>query len=240
MKFSDAAQTLAYLVPTCPVPELIQAMRFATIEFASTTKVMTQWFETTSDMLTFDTSVGPANLQITDVFDAFVDGRRVAIPAVNSPRLAKATTDAPVVVHTNDISASLSVIPRPEQARSVRLLVALAPTPEANEFSDYLWKMHQEELRFGTLARLMAEAGTPYSNEGRATWNGNRFADAMNSIATKLASNRIRAAKRLRVANDDGQVADDDIVEMPSSSIPREHVIYWTDTTFWTATNYWM
>lgn len=199
MKFIDAVLKFKHLLPGCPEQEAADALRFAVIEFCEKSLTITRWVDKTSAVLTFDTT-GEAATQVVGLFDAYVNGVQAAVSHMNSGALDSATTDEPVITHTEDLNTSIAISPTPASVVPVRLLVAFAPTPDANEFPDHLWMMRREALKAGALARLLSEPGTTYVNEQRAAGYRQQFDEAIDSASIAASVNRATTSRRLKVA----------------------------------------
>lgn len=198
MKFSDCINKFAHLAPGALEVELVDALRFAVIEFCKKSFILTDWHIKTASDMTFDTVA--TGLMPIALFDAFVGSRQADIYQVNAAQLASATGDSPVVTYKVDqLDTSISITPTPNDSETVRLLLAMSPTPEANEYPDHLWMMHREALRAGALARLLSEPGTPYANEVRAQAYRQMFESEIDSAKTAASVNRSTSTQRLRV-----------------------------------------
>lgn len=238
MNYIDAVSEFAHLVPGCPEPEAVRALRYSCIEFAERTSVMTQWLETTSDLMTFDFAT--AGVQIVNVFDAFADGWRVSVVPLNAPQMLRATDAVPVVVHGADMNTTLAVVPTPQIEVEVRLLAHLVPTPDSQSFSDSLWRLYRETVIDGAIRRLLAAPGTAYVDKASAGEALERFERKTSEVAAFASSMRLTPARRLRVTHADGFRAEDRAEWASLVSPPNLHQIWWTASDAWIATNYWM
>lgn len=198
MKFIDAVDKVMHLVPGCPEQEAVEALRYAVIEFCTKSLTITRWVDKTSAALTFATT-GEAATQVVGIFDARVNGVQAVVLHMNSSDLDDADDENPVITHTEDLNSSIAITPAPSTTVPVRLLVALAPTPDANEFSDHLWMMRREALKAGALARLLADPDAPYRNEQRAAVYRAQFDEAIESASVAASVNRTTSSRRLRV-----------------------------------------
>lgn len=197
-KFTDAAPKVMHGVPGCSVPEAVEALRYAVIEFCTRTRILTSWVEKQSNALTFDTT-GAGATQVVQLLDAQVNGRDATVLHRNSPDLQRASVLRPVLVHGEDLNTTIAVLPEPTPPVPVRLFVALAPTPDATEFPAFLWLAHREAIKHGALARLLAEPGTTYVNDGKAAWHMTEFQTKADELAAQVGLNQVVAAHRLRV-----------------------------------------
>lgn len=198
MKFTDCINKFAHLVPGALEVELVDALRFAVIEFCTKSFILTDWHTKTAADMTFDAAA--TGIMPVALFDAFVGERRADIYQVNAGQLDSATEDSPVVTYKVDqLHSSIAITPAPSGSASVRLLVAMSPTPDANEYPDHLWMMHREALKAGALARLLSEPGTPYVNEARAQAYRQIFESEIDSAKTAASVNRSTSTQRLRV-----------------------------------------
>ncbi|MFY9479174.1 MAG: hypothetical protein WAQ08_16130 [Aquabacterium sp.] len=198
MKFAEAAPKVMLGVPGCSVPEAVEALRFAVIEFCTRTRILSNWVERQSNALTFDTTGADAT-QVVQLLDAKVDGRDATVLHRNSADLERASVMRPVLLHDQDLNTSLKILPEPSPPLPVRLFVAFAPTPDATEFPDFLWLAHREALKHGALARLLAEPGTTYVNDAKAAWHLSEFQTKADELATQIGLNQVVVAHRLRV-----------------------------------------
>lgn len=197
-KFTDAVAKVMVGVPGCSVPEAVEALRYAVIEFCTRTRIVNTWAEKQSDALVFDTT-GAAATQVVQLLDAKVDGRDATVLHRNSPDIERASWMRPALVHGEDLNTSLKVLPDPGVPLPVRLFVALAPTPDATEFPAFLWLAHREALKHGALARLLAEPGTTYVNDAKAVWHLTEFHTKADDLAAEIGLNQVVVAHRLRV-----------------------------------------
>lgn len=196
MKFETAIEKVMHLVPGCPWSEAVDALRYAVIEFCTRSKVITYWTDKPSNAMTFDIGAD-AQVMPVDIFDAWVAGTQV-----DALTLTDATpTDGRsyLVYDPEQLQNSIAVMPAPLTPVPVRMLMAWAPTPWATEFNDGIWMRHQEALKAGALMRLLAEPGTPYVNEARASGYAGVFNGAAISTGNRAAMNRSRPIRRLRV-----------------------------------------
>jgi hypothetical protein len=199
MKFIDCIEKFAHLVPGCPEPQMVDALRSAVIEFCAKSMLLTRWVDKTSNALTFDMTGAAATMPVA-LFDAYVNGVQADIYHVNAPQLVNVTEQRPAITYSNDqIADSLAITPAPSVPVPVRLLVAVSPTPDANEYPDSLWMMRREALKAGALSRLLAEPGAPYFNDALASRYRAVFDEAMASASTLASVNRSTSTARLRV-----------------------------------------
>lgn len=199
MKFIDCISKFAHLAPGCPEPELVDALRFAVIEFCESTHILTEWVQKTAGDLTFDTAGEAGRIPIA-IFDAYVGEYQADILHLNAAALKDATAERPAITYRDSMLAtSLAITPAPVPSTQVRLLTSFAPNPDANEYPDHLWTMKRDALRSGALARLLSEPGTKYANEGLSVKYRSEFEAAISKAATAASVNRRTSAVRLRV-----------------------------------------
>lgn len=240
MNFFDATTKFAHLVPGCPEQEAADALRYAVIELCSRAAIQTNWVQTDVDHLTFSTNTNvPAAVQLVELFDAFIGGNRVDLVHLSdADALSQAATGNTVLVFGDDLNNTMTAFRRPALGTPVRLLVAMAPTPDAEEFSDSIWRRYREPLKQGALARLLSEPGTPYVNEQRASIYAAQFEQAIHDASIQMRALRRSQGKRLRVVPvGEGSAAK---VTMDTVPLTEMHQIYWEAAAFWTPTTYWM
>lgn len=235
----DAIDKFMHLVPGCPRFEAVDALRYALIEFCDRSHSLVHWVETTSDMMSFNTV--ESKMQINALFDVSVDGKRVPACYMNSDWIDEANSENPVLVHGGDMNATMAILPAPTQAAQVRLLVSMSPTPDAQDLPDWLWTRHRECLKFGMLARLMADPGATYASDSKAMFYRESFDEHVSRASAAISANTSSRASRLRVTPAGGAVlrtAD----RLSTSAIQAQevHAIFWDASAFWTPTNYWM
>lgn len=194
MLIQDAIEKIASKAPGCPEPELIDAYRYAAIDFCKRTRVMTAWITTTTAAMAVAT-ISP-DQQITDILDALFDGEEVSIVGINDRAVTTATDQAPVLTWRNPNLPQ--IVPQPALSREVQMLMVFAPGPASTTVDDSVWLRYSEELNHGALARLFAVPGVPYSNQALATYHQGMFDRAVSDAASTHGSALTREANKLR------------------------------------------
>lgn len=240
MNFFEATNKFMHLVPGCPEQEAADALRYAVIELCSRAGVQTNWVQTDVDNLTFSTTTDvPAAVQLVELFDCFIGGvRSDLVHLSDADALSQAASGNTVLVFGDDLNNTMTAFRRPAPGTPVKMLVSLAPTPDAEEFSDAIWRKYREALKQGALARLLADPGTPYVNEQRAAVYAAQFEQAILDASIQMRALRRTQGKRLRVV----PVGEDSTVKVTMDTVPltEMHQIYWEASAFWTPTTYWM
>lgn len=240
MNFFDASTKFMHLIPGCPEQEAAEALRYAVIELCSRSGIQTNWVQTDVDHLTFSTDTDiPAAVQLVELFDCFIGGIRVDLVHLSdADALSNSANGNTVLVFGDDLNNTMTAFRRPNPGTPVKMLVSLAPTPDAEEFSDSIWRRYREPLKQGALARLLADPGTPYVNEPRAAVYAAQFEAAIRDASIQMRALRRSQGKRLRVV----PVGEDGNSQVMMDTVPltEMHQIYWDASAFWTPTTYWM
>lgn len=198
MMFADAIDKFMHLVPGCPEPEAIDALRDAVIEFCDESKSWVYWVDKASNALTFDTTTEAQAIPI-GLYDAYIGSDQLSVIDLNDQALAASVTVQSLQFNRTHLWDSIALVPAPSSTVTVRMLIAWKPTPWADEFPDHLWFSRAEALKGGALSRLMANAGTPYANPAMAAVHERVFRSAIGAAAAAAGVNRRTRIQRLRV-----------------------------------------
>lgn len=198
MMFIDAIDKFMHLVPGCPEPEAVDALRDAVIEFCDKSKSWVYWTDRDSDDLVFDSTSEAEAIPIA-LFDAYMGADQLAAIDINKNVVEPPVNTTVLTFDRDHLWDSIQLLPAPAAVVTVRLLMAWKPTPWATEFPDHLWFSRAEALKAGALARLMANAGTTYANPSMAGVHEQTFRSAISSAIGSAGVNRRTVLQRLRV-----------------------------------------
>ena len=196
MMFIDAIDKFMHLVPGCPEPEAVEALRDAVIEFCDKSKSWVYWVDKSSNSLSFDPDDEAIPIAL---FDAYLGGDQLAAIDINQNVVEPPVNTTVLTFDRDHLWDSIQLLPAPPAVVTVRLLMAWKPTPWSSEFPDHLWFSRAEALKAGALARLMANAGTTYANPPMAGVHEQTFRAAISSAIGSAGVNRRTALQRLRV-----------------------------------------
>ncbi len=194
MLIQDAIEKITGKVAGCPEPELINAYRYALIEFCEKTRAMSAWVTTTTAAMAVAT-ISP-DQQVIDIVDALLDGGEIDVVGIMDRAITEATAEKPVLTWRNPNLPQ--VIPQPELSREVQMFMVFAPGPTAQDVEDAIWLRYSEALDHGALARLFAEPKQPYTDAGLATYHRTLFDNAISEAASVHGKTITRVANRLR------------------------------------------
>jgi hypothetical protein len=200
MMFVDAIDKFMHLVPGCPEPEAIDALRDAVIEFCDESQSWIYWVDDkTSNSLAFTVALNETKAIPIGLLDAYLADEQLDVIDINDQQAPTPTNSTLLTFDRTRLWDSIQLIPPPTVATPVRLLVTWKPTPWALEFPDHLWFSRAEALKAGALSRLMFNAGVPYSNPQAAVGYEQVFRSAIGAAAAAAGINRRTALQRLRV-----------------------------------------
>lgn len=198
MKFTDAIDKFMHLVPGCPEPEAVDALRDAVIQFCDESNSLCYWVDKASNALTFAVDQAAQQMPVT-LFDAYLGTEHLDIIDLNDLAGQPPTGETRIFWDPERIHDSIQLLPAPASVMTLSLLLSWRPTPWASDFPDHLWFGRAEAMKAGALARLMSGSGTSYSNPGRAQFYEQTFMSAIGSAGASAGSNRRTKARRLRV-----------------------------------------
>lgn len=197
MKFIDAIDKFMHLVPGCPEPEAVDALRDAVIQFCDESNSWSYWVDKASNALAFTIDQAAQQIPVT-LFDAYLGTEQLDVIDLND-QADQPTGETRIFWDPERIHDSIQLLPAPAGVMTLRLLLSWKPTPWATDFPDHLWFSRAEALKAGALSRLMSGTGTSYSNPGRAQFYEKTFVSAIGSAGASAGSNRRTKARRLRV-----------------------------------------
>lgn len=198
MMFVDAIDKFMHLVPGCPEPEAIDALRDAVIQFCDESKSWLYWVDKSSNALAFDADADAQAIPI-GLYDAYIGTDQLGVYDLNDQALPAPVNTTVLTFDRTRLWDSIGLMPVPPATVTVRLLLAWKPTPWAAEFPDHLWFARAEALKSGALSRLMANAGTTYSNPQMAGVHEQTFRQAIGAASASAGVNRRSHLQRLRV-----------------------------------------
>lgn len=176
---------VSHLIPGCPDPTAISAVRNAAIEFCTATN---QWQETQDEVAVTSTDfpydlVGIAGAKVTRVLSVSVDGRNVtpiSMDELDAREYSWRTRTSAVpsrFYHPNP--DQISLFPLPSQSVDLIMRVAYAPTRTAATIDGFLHDNYLEEIAAGALSRLLSVPERPWSNAVLGEYYNNIFERAI-------------------------------------------------------------
>jgi hypothetical protein len=96
-------------------------------------------------------------------------------------------------------ATSLSLVPTPDVAGTLKLEVALKPDPAATGLDDSVFAEFREAMVHGALGRLMLSPKKPYSNAQLATFHQQQFTILTGQAGMRQARNYTRAPLRTSI-----------------------------------------
>lgn len=192
--WSDFYDLVAPDVPGCPVLVLDNALRQSAIEFCQQSL---SWKYAHPDIILiagqsvypFDP---PDGAVVYTISYAAYNGKEVQSHVGESSLRDwdwRNQTGAPDYVMGG---ASLTVVPTPDVAGPLTLIVVLQPSPDAAGVDDRLFNDDREAIIHGALSRLMLSPKKPYTSSALAVYHQQQFAIKTN----RAGSNSARYATR--------------------------------------------
>jgi hypothetical protein len=188
--WSAFAEWVRPLVPGCPDPLLERALCDAAIEFCELTQAFVE-------RARFTTRIGKASYEV--VSEAGVPGMVLGVTLagrVLPPAYLDALTNARGEAWQDDSGApthyladfedQVRVYPAPDKVESGHLTLAVRPSRKDTSWDDRLYERYGEIVADGALARLLAQAATPWAQPKLAQLRRQDFMRGVNKVRAKV------------------------------------------------------
>ena len=204
-RFDAFLPEAAPLVPGCPNPVIVNAVRNAAIEFCTETLA---WQETQDAFsatsaefpLTLD---APSGARVVQVVSMTVEGAPVDPVAEDLLDQTvpgwRTQTGSGVLGFYQPDDVTVSTYPLPETALTFRLRVAYSPTRAASSMNADIAQRHMESIVAGAAARLMDMPAQPWTNAVQAEVYRMRFGRAIHNLRVAVNKSRTRAELQVRM-----------------------------------------
>lgn len=204
-RFDAFLPEVAPLVPGCPNPVAVNAIRNAAIEFCTETLVWQEAQEafsaTSTDFpMTLDAPSGTRAVQVVSMTVGGVPVDPVTEDDLDRtmPSWRTQSGDGVQGFYQPD-DATVSVYPLPANSLSFQLRVAYSPTRAASSMSADIAQRHMEAIAAGALARLMDMPAQPWSNPDQALVMRGRFNNAIHNARIAVNKSRTRAPLQVQM-----------------------------------------
>lgn len=190
-------------VPDCPMALIVEAVRQACIEFCQESRY---WRKELDGFYTVATD---AEYELTPPTDSTIAD--ILLIKVNKEPLEPKTQDDLEVIYNEwreqngkpkyffmRDKINMVLVPIPDAAYPVRLLVSLKPTQTAQGVDELVFEEHKEAIKFGALAYLMMMPSVAWSDANAALFYQNMFVEKSN-IAKGKAEQGFNLRKSFRV-----------------------------------------
>lgn len=205
-QLDDFLTRLSPLVPGCPHPVAIQALRDASIELcerSSVVQVFTDAISLSAGVAEYDVPVDNG-VTVHRVLKAWHGSRLLALlpreqVTAKAPFVAADSSGTPVGLYPTGRDVVV-LFPTPDAdstGETVRLEVAVKPTRTATAVPDELFDDWVEVVVHGALARLAVQPGTPYSNPDLAAMGAAGFINGVGRAKKAAAKGKTRSDLRM-------------------------------------------
>lgn len=187
----------------CPDPIAEHAIKRAAQEFCDSTRVWRIWVTdilTASGTSTYPIGL-PANAELVRIERATIDGRDLELTTADQLPVDWKTysKSLPDCIHTVD-RKNITLLPVPSSIRTIKMEISIKPSSDALGVEDHLFDQYVEHIAIGAKARLMKQAGKPYTNINEAMLLDAQFKHANSTIGAiamrGFSSRRTRSAGR--------------------------------------------
>lgn len=189
-------------VPDCPKALIIEAIRQSCIEFCQYSRF---WRKELDGFYTIATN---SEYEVTTPTDSTVAD--ILKIKVNKQPLEPKTQDDLEVIYNEwreqngkpkyffmRDKANMVLVPIPDAAYHVRLLVSLKPTQTAQGVDQIIFEEYKDAIKHGALAYLMQMAEKSWSNPNLSVFHDAKFNDAINRAKSR-ADHGYNLRKRFR------------------------------------------
>lgn len=194
------------LVPGCPEPLALNALRNASIDFCNTTL----WWQDDYGPIPFGAHVAhhdfvpPFGVGVAQIMSARVveSGRLLSITSIqeldNRIWNWRAATGEPRAIYQNSPGA-VRTYPVPEGASIYNIMFRLALTPlrTATDVTEDLYESYLTEIASGALAILLSMESTPWANPGLAGRHESGFRSALVAGTAEMTKSYGRQNQRV-------------------------------------------
>lgn len=202
---TDFLSRLSPLVPGCPQPMALQALRDTAIDFCTRTHVV----RAVGDPVTLRPGVAqydldlPGGMDAIRVLNAWYGSTRLELAPAQQVTAVGAYTasvsGAPVAAYVLE-PATIHLFPTPDAQATEPLVVQFAtrPTRQASEVDDVLFDEWVEVIVAGALARLAVVPGTSFSNADMAVLGAGQYAAGVSAAKLEARKGHVRGDVRVR------------------------------------------
>lgn len=193
--------TLPYL-PGCPVAALDSALRQVAIDFCEQSLA---WKYDHPDIAVVAATaeypfVPPAEAVVHAITYAEFADKEIAAHAGEADLRIwdwRHQTGTPEYVLGG--ATSITLVPEPDLAGTLKMTVALKPAPGATGIDDAMYNEYREAIVHGALARLMFSPKKPYTDAQRAPYHQQQFTIKTGAAGTRVARSYTRAPLRTAI-----------------------------------------
>ena len=177
-------------VPDCPMALIIEAVRQACIEFCQNSRYWRY------ELDAFYTVATDAEYELTPPTDSTIAD--ILLIKVNKEQLEPKTQDDLEVIYNEwreqngkpkyffmRDKTNMVLVPIPDAAYPIRLLVSLKPTQTAQGVDELVFEEHKEAIKFGALAYLMMMPNVAWSNPNGSIFYQQQFEEKTNAAKVK-------------------------------------------------------
>lgn len=196
------SRVIPYVVG-CSEPMARQSILDAAISFCDKTSIMRQTvdaFSTVSDITSYDVETPNSQLRVSRILSVTIDGEEVAgIFEEDVPTLT-ARSAKPTAFYTtrNGSELLLNMYPTPDDAYSVVITAAYAPTRSATSVEDDLYNYYSEAIASSAIAKLAEVPNMPFSNDMLAAKMGMEAVKLCSAAKAESYYGRIRGGTRVK------------------------------------------
>jgi hypothetical protein len=189
-------------LPGCPFAAVNSALRQSTIVFCEQSLA---WKEEHPPVAVLPATaeyafIPPTGAAVHAVTYAQFNGKEIS-PHTGEPHFAtrawRNQTGTPQYVLGG--ATSLRLVPEPDTAGTLTMVVALKPSASAAGIHEVLFNEYREAIVHGALARLMLSPRKPYTNTQLAQYHQQQFAIETAMAGTRAARSYTRAPLRTEI-----------------------------------------
>jgi hypothetical protein len=189
-------------LPGCPFAAVNSALRQSTIVFCEQSLA---WKEEHPPVAVLPATaeyafIPPTGAAVHAVTYAQFNGKEIS-PHMGEPHFAtrawRNQTGTPQYVLGG--ATSLRLVPEPDTAGTLTMVVALKPSASAAGIHEVLFNEYREAIVHGALARLMLSPRKPYTNTQLAQYHQQQFAIETAMAGTRAARSYTRAPLRTAI-----------------------------------------
>ena len=196
---------LLLYVPGCPTPVATYALLESARRFCRQTYIITQ------DSGQFSTYANVNEIDLSDYADTYTEAIGVRTLSVNGQSIIESPMDLvrsmnrfteltppgrPRTAWQTD-ETTLILYPTPDQAYTIEMTIAVAPSPGATYIDDTLCTRWKDAVVGGALERLCAQPNQPYMNAPMAALGKMQFSEGVSKARIEVNRSYART-ERLR------------------------------------------
>ena len=200
-RWSDFYDLIMPDLPGCPSAAVDSALRQSAISFCEQSLV---WREMHPDIPVVSGTAEyaftpPPHAIIHAVIHATLGGQEMTLYAGEASSCIKEGhgRGRPEYICVGD--TSLTLVPEPDTAGTLLLIVALKPSPVSTGIEDAQFNEYREAIVHGALMRLMLSPRKPYSSVQLAQYHQQQFTMKTAAAGQRVARGRTRAGLQTRI-----------------------------------------